>query len=568
MMDERDGALRVGLLMDSLTLPAWAYDVVAAVQQSSYARIQLIVLNDSFAPRTRSVFSKVVNNWNALLYLVYSKLDGRLFATAPDAFEARSAADLLRDTPVLRVKPQELRYSDWFADDDVERIRSQRLDVLVRFGFRILRGRILQAARYGVWSYHHGDNTVNRGGPPGFWEVLEGHAVTGSILQRLSDELDNGTVLCRSFSATDPLSVRRNQNNCYWKSVSFLPRELRRLHALGGAEFFRRVDARNDLGFYSHRLYVAPRNRPFLTSFGKHLVRYGTRRLTKALFGDQGILLFDLRNELSSSLWRFKRIVPSRDRFWADPHVVYRNGRYYIFVAEYLHQRGKGHIAVMEMDDTGSYSAPQPVLTRPYHLSYPFVFEWQGDYYMIPETSTNNSVEVYRCVEFPTRWKFCGTLIENVTAANATLHCDGQKWWLFANVRERPGASLRDELFLFSADTPLTKHWTAHPENPVVSDIRRSRPAGRLFEHRGQLYRPSQDSSRGVGYAVKINRVVTLNESEYREEEVSSLEPLWANDLRGVQTLSHAHRLTVVDARLRRLIYPSRDKGTPAPPVA
>ena len=158
--------------------------------------------------------------------------------------------------------------------------------------------------------------------------------------------------------------------------------------------------------------------------------------------------------------------------------------------------------------------------------------------------------------------------MENVTAVGTTLYCDGQKWWLSTNIRERPGASLGDELFLFYADTPLTKHWTAHPENPVVSDVRRSRPAGRLFEHRGQLYRPSRDSSRGDGYAVKINRVVTLSEMEYREEEVSSIEPNWANDIRGVGMLSHAHRLTVVDARLRRFIYPPRDKGTLAAPVA
>ncbi len=568
MMSERDGALRVGLLMNSFTLPAWAYEAVAAVQRSAYARIQLIVMNDSSAPTTRSLFSKVVKNWNALLYLAYSELDGRMFATSPEAFEPRSAADLLRDIPVHRVKPQELRYCDWFADDDVERIRSHHIDVLVRLGFRILRGRILQAARYGVWSYHHGDNKVNRGGPPGFWEVLEGHAVTGSILQRLSDELDNGTVLCRSFSATDPLSVRRNQNNCHWKSVSFLPRELQRLHALGGAEFFRRIEERHHLDFYSRRLYVAPRNRPFLASFGKHLVRYGARKLANALFGDQSILLFDLRNELSSSPWRFKRIVPPRDRHWADPHVVYRDGKYHIFITEFLRDRGERHIAVMEMDDTGKYSKPLPVLTRPYELSYPFVFEWQGDYYMIPETSANHTVEVYRCVEFPTRWVFCGTLMDNVTAVDATLHCDGERWWLFTNIRERPGASLSDELFLFYADTPLTKHWTAHPENPVVSDIRRARPAGRLFEHHGQLYRPSQDSSGGGGYAVKINRVVTLSETDYREEEVSSIEPLWAKDIRGVHTLSHAQRLTVLDARLRRFMYPPSDTGRPAPPVA
>ncbi len=558
-----DGRLRVGLLMDSLVLPAWAYEMLVMVQQSAYATVQLIVLNDSFAPNKRNLFSKVVRNWHSILYLAYRTLDDRMFARAPDAFEPRNAADLLRDIPVIRVTPKRSKHCDWFQDDDLERISTHHIDVFVRLGFRILRGRILQTARHGVWSYHHGDNTVNRGGPPGFWEVLEGHAVTGSILQVLSEDLDNGTVLCKSFSATDQLSVRRSQNNFYWKSVSSLPRKLQELHLLGGAEFFRRANSCNHLTFYSDRLYVAPRNKEFVQSFGKHLVRYGTQKLKNALFGDQWMLLFDIHDGLSSSLWRFKRIVPPRDRFWADPHVVYRGGRYHIFIEEFLHGSGKGHIAVIEMDETGRYSKPTTVLERPYHLSYPFVFEWNRDYYMIPETSANNTVEVYKCVEFPTRWVFCTTLMENITAVDATPLFDGQKWWLFTNIRERQGASILDELFLFYADTPLSGHWTAHAANPVVSDVRRARPAGRIFEYRGQLYRPSQDSSRGYGYAVKINRLVTLSETEYREEEVSSIEPHWSSDIRGVHTLSHAHRLTVVDARLRRFVYPLRGRGDP-----
>ncbi len=555
MTSSENSALRVGLLLDSFTLPAWAYEMLATVHRSAYAKIELIVMNAAAAPTTRSLFTKIVGSWNTILYAAYTGLEDRVFAREPDPFAPRDAADLLRDIPVVHVRPRQINHFDWLHDDDIEAIRTHDLDVLVRLGFRILRGRILQAAKYGVWSYHHGDNLVNRGGPPGFWEVLEGHPVTGSILQMLSEDLDNGTVLCRSFSATDQLSVRRNQSNYYWKSASFLPRKLEELRALGGAEFLRRVNSHNRLTFHSHRLYVAPKNKEFVPLLGKHLVRYGARKVRNAFFGDQWILLFDIRDGLSSSLWRFKRIVPPRDRFWADPHVVYRDGKYYIFIEEFLHNGGKGHIAVIEMDETGRYSQPRTVLERPYHLSYPFVFEWNGNLYMIPETAANRTVEVYRCVEFPTRWLFCTTLMENVAAVDATLHCDGRKWWLFANMCERQGASRWDELFLFSADTPLSTQWTAHPGNPIISDVRRSRPAGRIFEYRGELYRPSQDSSWGYGYAVKINRLVTLSETEYREEETGSIEPNWVQDIRGVHSLSHAHRLTVVDARLRRLAY-------------
>jgi hypothetical protein len=547
-----NGKVRVGLLLDSLVLPAWAYEMLVTLQQSAYAEIALIVLNDSGEPKRRSFFSRVLGAWGTILYLAYCKLEAKVFAVDPDAFERRNAATLLRDVPVIRVKPHRTTYSDRIQDDDTAKIEKHTIDVFVRLGFRILRGKILRAARYGVWSYHHGDNDVNRGGPPGFWEVFHGHAVTGSILQILNEDLDNGTVLYRSFSTTDRHSVRRNRNNFYWKSLSFLPRKLQELHAVGGTEFLRRVSSDNRLTFYSRRLYVTPGNWEFAVLLTKHLVRTAARKARRVLFPDQWILLFDLRDGLSQSLWRFKRIIPPRDRFWADPHVVYRDGAYHIFIEEFLYKSGKAHISLIKMDEKGNYSEPKKVLDRPYHLSYPFVFEWNRDYYMIPESSANRSVEVYKCVAFPDKWEFCTTLMENVTAVDATLLPHGRKWWLFTNMREHGGASKWDELFLFYADTPLSSNWTPHPGNPVVSDVRRSRPAGRIFEQGGQLYRPSQNSGGEYGYGLKINRIVALSETEYREEESSSIEPKWAADLRGIHTLSHANRLTVVDANVSR----------------
>ncbi len=56
-------------------------------------------------------------------------------------------------------------YEHRFPPEAVERIRAADLDVLLRFGFNIIRAQILETARYGVWSYHHGDNREYRGQP-------------------------------------------------------------------------------------------------------------------------------------------------------------------------------------------------------------------------------------------------------------------------------------------------------------------------------------------------------------------------------------------------------------------
>lgn len=121
---------------------------------------------------------------------------------------------------------------------------------------------------------------------------------------------------------------------------------------------------------------------------------------------------------------------------------------YYIFVEEYMYDIDKGHISLITMDAKGNFSAPEPVLNKPYHLSYPFIMEHENDYYMIPESLENGTIELYKCTGFPNKWEFQMNLMENIKAVDATLLQHEGKWWIFANVIEHDGASTWDELSL------------------------------------------------------------------------------------------------------------------------
>jgi hypothetical protein len=139
----------------------------------------------------------------------------------------------------------------------------------------------------------------------------------------------------------------------------------------------------------------------------------------------------------------------------------------------------------------------------------------------------------------------------DIYAVDATLLNYGNKVWLFANVKEQNGSSL-DALHLYYAPQgPLTNEWTPHPCNPIVKDIRSARPAGRIFMQDGKLIRPSQDSSRRYGYALKFNRITKLDENEYAEEIESTLKPAGGRVL-ATHTFNQAAGLTVVDAIIRR----------------
>lgn len=553
--------LRVGILLDDYSVPAWSYKMFESIINSDYAEISLIVLNDNDkeVPNT-TIAQKLLNNRGRFFHLAvrkvleitYDKLIERN-TYLPDASESRNCEKLFKNTHTLAVKTDRGKWSDYFKDDDTKKIQSSEVDIIMRCGFRILRGDILTVAKYGVWSFHHGDNLRNRGGPAGYWESMQGWPETGSILQILTEDLDNGNVLYRSYSSTNSMSVTDNASNYFWKSLSFMTRKMEELHRVGGDHFFAKTEHNNrHPTFYSERLYVSPTNWEFaVLVLGK--IREKIRLLYENKFKlEQWILMFHLNEEFSSSLWRYKKIIPPKDRFWADPHVINKDGMYYIFIEEYMYDIDKGHISLITMDAKGNYSAPEPVLKKPYHLSYPFIMEHENDYYMIPESLENGTIELYKCTGFPNKWEFQMNLMENIKAVDATLlHHEG-KWWIFANVIEHDGASTWDELFLYHSEELFSTNWTPHTANPVVSDCKSSRPAGKIFTKNGSLYRPSQNSSGRYGYGFNICEIKTLTETKYSEEIVSKVEPNWDKSIVGTHTFNREGGLHIIDALYKR----------------
>jgi hypothetical protein len=537
--------IRVGLLVDSFTESRWVFNIIRDIQSSEIAEVCLVIKNDTTSER-QSRFKSYWKNRKYLLYALYNRLDQFPSLVGEDAFEDIDLTDLLADVPVLGVQPIMKKFSDWFPPDAIEKIRSYDLDVAISFGFRILRGDALRIAKHGVWSYHHGDNLVNRGGPAGFWEVMEASPISGAVLQVLSEDLDNGQVIDRSWTRTsDRFSVRGSKNNLYWRSSAFVMRKLRQLYENGKvaseASVFRP---------YYNRLHKAPTNAELLPKLCNLYLSYAAAKLRHAFFFDQWWLAYRFRtspDDPNNSFYRFKNLVPPKNKFWADPFPVKFGEKYFVFFEEYLYKDNKAHISVIELSKSG-VSEPVPVLKRDYHLSYPFVFHWNDRHYMIPETAANKTIEVYACESFPNEWKLETVLFESIAARDATLFEVDGLWWMFVAIAD---TDFSDELFLYYSENPFGP-WKPHQRNPVKSDVRNSRPAGRPFYWNGDLYRPAQDSSRGYGYGMRINRIVRLTPTEFVEEEVSQVLPQWRKDLRGTHTLNICDDLTVIDCLVHR----------------
>jgi hypothetical protein len=547
------GPLRVGLLVDSMTQPAWVERALRRVIETGTGEFVLVVRNASstIAPERSSRLATWWKNRRYLLHAAYQRIDTMGLRVTPDPFKPVDLSSLLNGVPVMDVAPGQKKVSDVFEPKDVEAIRSARLDVLVRLGFRILRGDILNVARLGVWSYHHGDNERYRGGPACFWEVLEGNPLTGTILQRLTESLDDGEVLYRSWGATNVLSVSRSRPQIYWKSAEFLARALRNAQ-LG----IRQNREEQGPSPYGQRLYVAPTNRQMAAGAVKLAYRRTRAKLRSLSSIDQWFLAYRYTNGVSESNrapdlspFRFSPIYPPKDRFWADPFLFRVSGATYVVFEDFSYATNRGVIAAFEMGPEGPKGKPEVVLGCDYHLSYPFVFWWRGSHFMIPETVDSRRVELYRLVKAPHEWTLEAVLLDGIALADCTLAEIDGRWWMFANTADE-GASFWDELHLFHAPSPLGP-WTPHRQNPVVSDVRSARPAGTLFERSGAWYRPSQDSAGGYGSSTNIQRIVRLSPLEYEETTVGRLTPGWQPGLTGVHTVNALGGLTLIDARRR-----------------
>ncbi len=511
------GPLRVALLLDSFVQPAWVRKLIADIQASPFARVHLVVRQETPRP---SLLARLPY----LLHDAYVRLDARCFREVPDAFAPTDVQDLLGQSPV----------ADGFDP------RGADLDLILALA-RPADG-LLGVARHGVWSIPSG---AGRDALPGLREVMEARGTTGASLEVRTAADSGPRTASVSHGTTDHISVYRNRNALAWKSAALVVRALRDL-ATDGPGALAAAPA-------APPRPAKPTNLVMAGLFLRLAARYLRGKLRDLLTREQWYLAYGFEDPSAprTGFEGLTEAMPPRDRYWADPFPVRaEDGRSFLFFEEVCYKDLRGRILAMEIDPVRGAGAPFPVLERPHHLSYPHVFRWQGQYYMLPESSANGTVTLFRCVSFPDRWIEERVLLRDVDAVDATIEEIDGCWWMFVNVAPYGGGN-RDELHLFHAEAPLGP-WTPHRRNPVKSDCRSARPAGRLFRRDGQLYRPAQNCAGAYGASIVVNRVDVLSKDDYRETAVTEILPTWDPKARRVHTLNREDGIVVVDLLRQR----------------
>ena len=244
-------------------------------------------------------------------------------------------------------------------------------------------------------------------------------------------------------------------------------------------------------------------------------------------------------DRLDAGGWRW--LPDDRRRYFADPFVFEDDGVTYVFCEEYPYATGKGVVSVFALDDDGAPGPVRRVLEQPYHLSYPFVFRHDGAIWMMPESGQNRTLELYRADPFPFRWTLDRVLLSGVEVADATPFVWGGEWWLSATCGDTEGSSW-DRLAFYRGAGPLGP-WTPAFDGPALIDASAARPAGRVFEHEGALWRPAQDCRAGYGSGLAFCRIDALAPGAFRQTAIQRFTPPG-----GLHTFNTTDRFTVIDA--------------------
>jgi hypothetical protein len=515
LQDDRDhlrtpATLRVGALLDGRRIPVWQLECLAAIHAASFCELVL------FGPARSRPGSAGRPSARHLLYGAYERAERGRLAAADDPL-ARVDLDA---GPLREVERVGIELSQGGPSRSaIERIERSGLDVLLCLAGAPALDVLARCADRGVWCLYLG---ASRGLPdeaPRFWETFGNDDLSITTLE-IVDREGRQRVAYRATAATDPVSMHRNRR-CSYRKAAQLPlrclAELRRRGRPPRAEPDRSLEPGQSRRLKPTNLEMVR----FLSRIGLRLVG---NRLRDLLLEEQWYVAYRRRAKHPDVSAPFTRLRPPPGRFYADPFLIHRDGRHYLFFEDWDYAVNRGVISYVEIDESGAHSAPRVALDTGSHLSYPCLFGDGDAVYMLPETGQRGRVELYRAHRFPEGWERERVLIEDVDARDPTLIRHAGKLWLFVALTADKDAAA-DELFLFWSDS-LGGRWQPHPLNPISSDVRSARPAGRLFADGERLIRPAQDCSRAYGWRVALREVERLDERGYRESPVGGIEPV------------------------------------------
>ncbi|MRI02599.1 hypothetical protein GH721_18805 [Kriegella sp. EG-1] len=447
----------------------------------------------------------------------------------------------------------ELKNIDKFelTTNNIQSIEKLNLDLILQFDINFNPHQLLSHAKHGIYTLKHNAKHINSNSPIGFWEIVKKEATVNVLLQhKISQHAEQVCIDQAHFNKH--WSLVKTTDLILESSVALLIKNLKP-NSFEEQHFTLTSDSTANTLEEPSLLQVINYSARF---YFKVISKIFERITTKTLkWRYQCFTLFiakGLFNEVI--LATLKPIDLPKNEFWADPFLFEYKDDTYVFFENYPYTTKRGKISCGKLKDNKIIDVID-VLDLDYHLSYPYIFEQNGEIFLMPESSENKRLDIYKCLNFPKKWELHSSAFEGELVADAFFHDDehGNKW-LFLNKGATTNVPLENELHIYKVEsTELLKKLTPHRQNPVLIDSRIARNGGAIFKYENENFRPSQCNDHGVyGRALNINKIKKLNLDEYVEETVRTVEPDFHKGLMSIHHLHQADDRFVIDVAYTR----------------
>ena len=277
-------------------------------------------------------------------------------------------------------------------------------------------------------------------------------------------------------------------------------------------------------------------------------------------------LAFRKRNGQEDFFWKDENYcfeeysADTGSRYWlADPFLLERDGKVYVFYEMYDLIKRKGKLGYSILNpESKTLTPPHAVLERNYHFSWPYVFEQDGEVYIMPETIEDYRIRIFKAVNFPDDWTEHEILINDIHSCDSLMLEDsGRRYLITSELHHNApegkisGCWAKNVIFEFEPD----EKFKLKPEGRIISEGDYGiRNAGNVFRYGDFLIRPGQDCVKTYGNGLVFFRIKNIE--PYAEEEMFTVNPdnigthlkkIGAEEILGIHTYNFSKNFEVID---------------------
>jgi hypothetical protein len=232
--------------------------------------------------------------------------------------------------------------------------------------------------------------------------------------------------------------------------------------------------------------------------------------------------------------------------YQADPFGIEKNGNLYLFYEEFIKEKDYAVLKCSVFDSILKKIDERVILDDGSHKSFPFVFENEGKFYLMPESGALDKLMVYECVEFPFNWRK-ERVILNLPCSDAILKKLGNEWLLFYTKSNQKD---ENETLYLRASSQLFGNWENETERIVNKELFSSRNAGDIHEIDGIFYRFTQNCKNFYGESIVVKQITNFEPQSYSEKFFC--EKILPEKCNGFHTLNSTQNFILVDRRKLR----------------